>query len=91
MTQVRRRALFRGRVQGVGFRAKSHRLARGFAVAGFARNLDDGRVEVVAEGEPAVVDAFFDSIQQAFGDWIRGVDYEPAASGPPFSDFSIRY
>ena len=51
MPRVRRRVYFSGRVQGVGFRFTCQSLARGFEVAGYVRNLPDGRVELVAEGE----------------------------------------
>ncbi len=40
-----------GRVQGVFFRAGARDVARRHGLTGFARNLPDGRVEVVAEGE----------------------------------------
>jgi acylphosphatase len=44
-------------VQGVGYRYYALRCAETAGVAGFARNLPDGRVEVVAEGdEPALLD-----------------------------------
>lgn len=46
-----------GRVQGVFFRQSCQREAARLGVAGSARNLDDGRVEVVAEGEADAVDA----------------------------------
>jgi acylphosphatase len=45
-----RRYLVRGRVQGVGFRYFVERNAAGLGLAGYARNLDDGRVEVYAVG-----------------------------------------
>jgi len=44
-------ALVRGRVQGVGFRAFVRRQALDLELSGYAENLPDGRVEVVAEGE----------------------------------------
>ena len=47
----------RGRVQGVGFRWFVHRQAQAHGVAGWARNLDDGSVEVVALGSPEAVAA----------------------------------
>lgn len=46
-----RRYLISGRVQGVAFRATAQDAARGLGLTGFARNLNDGRVEVVACGE----------------------------------------
>jgi acylphosphatase len=49
---VRRRALVSGRVQGVFFRDSARREADRRGVAGRARNLPDGRVEVVLEGPP---------------------------------------
>jgi acylphosphatase len=52
-----RRCLVSGRVQGVWFRASTVQRARGLGVTGYARNLADGRVEVLACGEPSAVDA----------------------------------
>lgn len=53
---------YSGRVQGVGFRATVRGIARGFEVTGSARNLPDGRVELIAEGAKAEVEAFLDGI-----------------------------
>ncbi|GGL39456.1 acylphosphatase [Planomonospora parontospora] len=50
MTDVRLTAWVRGRVQGVGFRWWTRARALELGLAGWARNTDDGRVEVVAEG-----------------------------------------
>jgi acylphosphatase len=47
---VRRRVLVAGRVQGVGYRAACAQVAVGLGLGGHVRNLDDGRVEVVATG-----------------------------------------
>jgi len=54
---VRRRAVVRGRVQGVWFRASAEREAARLGVSGFARNERDGSVTVEAEGRPEAVDA----------------------------------
>ena len=52
------RYLVRGRVQGVGYRYFASREAESLGVAGFARNLPDGGVEVVAEAADEVLAAF---------------------------------
>jgi acylphosphatase len=59
---ARRRAhvLVSGRVQGVFFRATAAREARARGVVGWVRNLDDGRVEAVFEGEEEGVRAMVD-------------------------------
>jgi acylphosphatase len=56
MAIVARRFLIGGRVQGVGFRMFAADRAAREGVAGYARNLADGRVEVLVEGEQESVD-----------------------------------
>ena len=50
-----RRCWVSGRVQGVYFRGATQRRARELGLSGYARNLPDGRVEVLACGAPAAV------------------------------------
>lgn len=83
------KVLYAGRVQGVGFRATTAGLARGFAVDGSVRNLEDGRVEVVARGEAAEVEAFLEAIRAALGDKIRGVGRESVEPGEPSGEFRV--
>lgn len=58
-----RRCLVSGRVQGVFFRGSTQQKAKELGVTGHARNLPDGRVEVLAVGDGAAV--------QALMDWLR--------------------
>ena len=74
MPLERRRVYYSGRVQGVGFRATCRWLAGGFEVAGYVRNLPDGRVEVVAEGESAELDRFLAAIQERDGRIHTSID-----------------
>ena len=57
MADVGARFLVSGKVQGVLFRASAREQARRLELRGHARNLPDGRVEVLAVGDPAAVDA----------------------------------
>jgi acylphosphatase len=58
------RYIVRGRVQGVGYRYFVMREANGLGVSGFARNLPDGSVEVVAEGSDDVLARFEDRLRE---------------------------
>jgi acylphosphatase len=55
---VCRRSFVSGRVQGVFYRATCVRKAESLGLTGYARNLTDGRVEVLACGEESIVDEF---------------------------------
>jgi acylphosphatase len=55
---VRRHWRIYGGVQGVGFRIFAVRAARRLSIAGYARNLRDGSVQVEAEGDPASLNEF---------------------------------
>ena len=56
---------YSGRVQGVGFRYSTKRVAMGFEVTGTVRNLLDGRVELVAEGSEGELNEFRQAIRDA--------------------------
>ncbi len=56
---------YEGRVQGVGFRYTARRVASGFDVAGYVRNMSDGRVELVASGEGHEVDDFLQAVRES--------------------------
>jgi len=90
--KVRLHALFKGTVQGVGFRFSTERIAHRFNLVGFARNLSDGRVEVVVEGERKVLDDFLDSILSGdLGSYITGVDTLWEHPTGEFEDFRLRF
>ena len=72
--------LITGRVQGVGFRYFVEREARRIGVTGWARNLDDGRVEVHANGTAQQLDDLEARLRQgpAHAD-VRGFEVREAA------------
>lgn len=79
---IRQQTIFRGHVQGVGFRATTQRLAEGFDVAGHVRNLTDGSVELVAEGKDTEVKAFLEAVRDRMSGYVRGATTtEEAARG----------
>ena len=69
----------------------TRRLAQGFPISGFVRNLEDGRVELVVEGESPMLIHLLGAIQREFGDSIRETWGSTEAVGdPPLEGFSIR-
>lgn len=83
---------YAGRVQGVGFRYSVRVCATGFEVTGTVRNLDDGRVEVVAEGVRAELDGFLDAIRQSdVGRFIRQEQTQWSEAKNEFRDFEITH
>jgi acylphosphatase len=75
-----RRWYVRGRVQGVGYRYFAQRAAAELGLSGYARNLDDGRVEVYAAG-PAGKVAELSALLYRGPRWadVRGVEEQEAA------------
>jgi acylphosphatase len=74
-----RRSYVSGRVQGVFYRATCVRKAHSLGLVGYARNLADGRVEVLACGEQQAVDAFIAWLWQGSpASKVTGVATEPA-------------
>lgn len=65
----------RGRVQGVGFRFFVRERAALDGIAGWARNTDDGSVEIEAEGDREAVDRFERAVRQGpAGARVESVD-----------------
>ena len=68
MNRKRMQIFYSGSVQGVGFRYSVRSVATGFEVTGVVKNLPDGRVELVAEGAKAELEAFRQGIRKP--DWM---------------------
>jgi acylphosphatase len=87
---VARRLVIGGRVQGVGFRWFTVEQARAENVAGFVRNLPDGRVEAFVEGDADSLDRFERALRRGpRGARVDDVDAEPALPAG-HTDFTIR-
>ena len=88
---IARRYLIAGRVQGVGFRAFAEDQASVEGVHGYVRNLADGRVEVVAEGDEESVTRVERKLRRGPPmSRVEAVEVEPLVpTGRPYG-FSIR-
>ena len=82
---IRKTLHFFGNVQGVGFRYTTRSVANGFVVTGYVRNLRNGSVELVVEGNATEIDRFLDALREQMGGHI---DREEAAEGPAMGTFS---
>lgn len=82
---------FSGHVQGVGFRFTTVNIASRYAVTGFVRNLRDGRVEVVAEGQPKDLDAFVEAVQREMARHVTDVSKRRAPATGKHTRFSVAY
>ena len=86
-----RRYLVSGRVQGVGYRFFAQREAMRLKLTGYAENLDDGRVEVLAVGDAPALEEFERALARGpSAARVTSVVAEPAASTETFTTFSTR-
>ncbi|HSQ37394.1 MAG TPA: acylphosphatase [Acidimicrobiia bacterium] len=86
-----RRIVVSGRVQGVGFRFSAQHVAKDLRIAGWARNLPDGRVEVHLQGEPGAMRAMVDWLRRGpVGAAVTLVEEVPAAVEPGLGGFVVR-
>jgi len=90
-TMIARHIIFTGRVQGVGFRFTARGIASRCGLTGFVRNLPDGTVEMLAQGEPQDVDAAIAQIKQRFLGYIADVRVNEVPYDPQYTDFRITF
>jgi len=82
---------YSGRVQGIGFRYTVLDIARQQKVCGWVKNLDDSRVEVLAEASEDILNDFLQEINQHFSRYIQDADIEWLSVSGEFSDFQIKF
>jgi acylphosphatase len=89
---IRKRVLVSGLVQGVCFRAYTRDTARRLGVTGWVRNLPDGTVEAVVEGESAIIQSMLEWFHEGPPySRVDRVSVQDEPSHEKFNDFDIRY
>ena len=92
MAKKRLQVFYSGDIQGVGFRFATKLIAKGLNIDGIARNLPDGRVEVVCEGEETELTEFLEEIKNShIGHRITNADISWLESKNEFSGFDTGY
>jgi acylphosphatase len=83
---------YSGHVQGVGFRFTAEEAAHQLGVVGWVKNLRDGRVEVVAEGEEKTLEQLLSEIRRGpMRNFIKDTEVSWSAPTDAFNEFEIRY
>ncbi len=86
-----REIYYSGRVQGVGFRYTARAMAASHRVTGFIRNMPDGRVHLVVEGEQDEIQAFINDLQADMGLYIHHAQVSVRPASGRFRAFEIRF
>lgn len=89
-TQTLTEVWFSGRVQGVGFRFETNKIAKGYEVTGFVENLKDGRVHLLAQGTHSEVQEFIEAISDSLSDYIREQEQRKGSPSVLYKSFEIR-
>lgn len=81
--------VFKGRVQGVGFRYRVSHYAKALSLSGTVKNLPDGNVDLIAQGTKESLDRLLDLLDEAFPGHILDKEIEFSAPAQIFPSFSI--
>jgi len=92
MVVVRVHVFISGRVQGVFYRSSTRRTALKLGLTGWVRNLPDGRVEAVVEGEEEQVEKLIDWCRRGppSAD-VKGVEVKRGLPTDEYRSFSVRF
>jgi acylphosphatase len=89
--QQRLHIIFRGNVQGVGFRYTARTVAQRHTIAGFVKNITDGTVEVVAEASEPDLARFLAELEREMAPFIESRTTERIQATGEFHGFSVRF
>jgi acylphosphatase len=86
----RKTVIYRGHVQGVGFRWRVVRAVEPLGLTGYVRNVPDGTVEMVLEGDAKPIARALEAIEAVLGSYIRGYQLTQSPATGEFTSFDIR-
>lgn len=84
-------AYYSGYVHGVGFRFTAEYIARDLNLTGWVKNLPDGGVEVVCEGDESTIMDFLNRLEDRLKRYISKRDIDWQEYKGEFKDFDIRF
>ena len=91
MAQKRANIVYKGTVQGVGFRFTVEHVAKSFGLTGWVRNSPEGAVEVVCEGKEPDIKTFVSRVKKEMGHYISSADIKWETPTGEFDSFNIAF
>jgi acylphosphatase len=91
MASQAKKVIFTGRVQGVGFRYSTDRIANKYAVTGYVKNLPTGQVEMLIQGNAPTVKSCIEEVKQYFDGYIRDTKINDVPADHAIYDFKVAF
>jgi acylphosphatase len=91
MKLIAKHVTFSGRVQGVGFRFTALNVANRYSLTGYVRNLPDGGVEMLMQGQPDMIDDCIRDLRESFAGYVGDTDAKEMPYDPSLTDFKINF
>ncbi len=88
---IAKHMIFTGRVQGVGFRFTAYHAANRHKLSGFVRNVPDGTVEMLVQGQTEDINDCIRDIEESFFGYIRETKIEEIPPDPRYTNFKITF
>lgn len=91
MEQVAQHVIFSGRVQGVGFRYTTRRIADRYDLSGWVKNLPNGTVEAFFQGNETNIRNCINELNDCFSGYLRNTKITPQPCNPQYTGFQITF
>ncbi len=91
MDRIAKHIIFSGSVQGVCFRYTASNIAKRYLLTGMVRNLPDGSVEMLAQGDAKDVSACLEDIKETFRYGIKETKIQQVPYDSKYTEFKITF